>query len=552
MKIKIIAFILLFLCSIPCYKVCARPTNEKSVDSSLFYYKLLLNPKNPIHYRKAIKFYKNRYKTHIEKDRLSEAAYDLEVIATGNYNIGDFSACEKNLVKALKLSESSTSAFSIDAQMRIYNRLGILYRNLEAYDESLNLYSRSLGKAKKHSDSIRIILNVSNVLRDDKKFSKSIDTLKFILNLVDDKNDASLKAYILDDLGYNEVLSKNDSSLVHISKSLEIRKKNNDTVGLFSNYRHLALYYKSIENMNQAVLYSKKALTLSKKIMDPTYELEALGIVASLSKNIDMQRFKFLSDSLKSESKARENRYAAMKYDVEKEKGLTHKAQIQKGKEKRKKDVYFFLSLFLILISFTIIYVILQQRKQRRLQAIRHTEASISKKIHDGLANDTFQVLSELQNLREIPEHILSKLDKIYLETRDIARIHSPLIEDANFEDQLISRLNSYRSDQLNVITRDVEKIEWDSFNKIKKDTIYIVLGELLTNNKKHSKASLALISFEQNGKKLGIKYQDNGIGTHIKKGNGLKNMESRIDAIKGNISFESELNKGFKVQMQI
>ena len=79
-----------------------------------------------------------------------------------------------------------------------------------------------------------------------------------------------------------------------------------------------------------------------------------------------------------------------------------------------------------------------------------------------------------------------------------------------------------------------------------------MVLGELMTNNKKHSYASIALISFEQNRKKLKITYRDNGNCKVIIKGNGIHNMESRIEALNGNIIFNPELEKGLTVQIHV
>ena len=78
------------------------------------------------------------------------------------------------------------------------------------------------------------------------------------------------------------------------------------------------------------------------------------------------------------------------------------------------------------------------------------------------------------------------------------------------------------------------------------------MLQELLTNMKKHSNASIVVLSFEKSGKYLIINYKDNGIGTSLTKRNGLQNTENRIQSINGTITFESEINKGFKAIIMI
>jgi signal transduction histidine kinase len=72
---------------------------------------------------------------------------------------------------------------------------------------------------------------------------------------------------------------------------------------------------------------------------------------------------------------------------------------------------------------------------------------------------------------------------------------------------------------------------------------------------KKHSKCSLAVITFRLNENKLQIDYNDNGIGAaydKINSGNGLQNVENRILSIKGIITFDTKSNKGFKTSFTI
>jgi signal transduction histidine kinase len=68
---------------------------------------------------------------------------------------------------------------------------------------------------------------------------------------------------------------------------------------------------------------------------------------------------------------------------------------------------------------------------------------------------------------------------------------------------------------------------------------------------KKHSQCSIAVITFKKNKKNIQIEYTDNGVGATLEKinlKNGLQNVENRINAIKGTITFDTTTNKGFKV----
>jgi signal transduction histidine kinase len=87
--------------------------------------------------------------------------------------------------------------------------------------------------------------------------------------------------------------------------------------------------------------------------------------------------------------------------------------------------------------------------------------------------------------------------------------------------------------------------------------TIFRVLSELINNTIKHAKAKNIKIDFKEENNSLLIKYFDDGIGfvydQNIKnKGLGILNMKTRINSIDGKIFFNTILNKGLEVEIQI
>ncbi|MNL48204.1 Oxygen sensor histidine kinase NreB [compost metagenome] len=95
--------------------------------------------------------------------------------------------------------------------------------------------------------------------------------------------------------------------------------------------------------------------------------------------------------------------------------------------------------------------------------------------------------------------------------------------------------------------------LDWNTLENTKKITVHRVLQELLVNMKKHSKCSLVVITFKKNDKNFQIDYSDNGLGADIGPQNiknGLQNVENRILAINGSITFDSKSEKGFKVSI--
>ncbi|WP_416440025.1 tetratricopeptide repeat protein [Leeuwenhoekiella sp. A16] len=524
--------------------------NIKEADSLRYYYNTLSKPTDFADFQKAKTFFEKRVKSSLySRDTLS-AIQNLRLIANGQSEYGLLNDSEQTVVFALRFAENISSDKKADLKLGLNNQLGMIYRRLNDYEKALSFYDRALSFSQSKKDSISILNNKSTIYKDLKQYESAEEILKETLKIASTENTKQY-ARILSNLGYVQFKLGDKDALNSIQVALAYRIKENDLVGQYSSYNDLAEYYIESQDFRQARVYFDMGYAIAKKINSAEYLVNSLGKYVILDQDPMIIKFKKLKDSLEEARLIKENKYAAMKYDVEKEQQHTQIAQLEGERQKTLKTIYLSLAVLGVCISVPTIALMHQKRKRRQLESIHQTEAFISKRIHDGLANDTFQVMSELQNLN-VPEHILKKLDKIYLETRDISKNHSPLIEGSNFPDQLISRLNSYKSEHLNVITRDLNAINWSTISQTKKNTIYMVLGELMTNNKKHSHANLALISFDQNRKKLKITYKDNGSGEEIKKGNGIQNMESRIHALNGTIIFDPELGKGLTVQIQV
>ena len=69
---------------------------------------------------------------------------------------------------------------------------------------------------------------------------------------------------------------------------------------------------------------------------------------------------------------------------------------------------------------------------------------------------------------------------------------------------------------------------------------------------RKHSEASIVVLSFKKYEKKIHVSYSDNGRGCDLKMNIGLLNTENRIHSINGLITFETKENQGFKTKISV
>lgn len=79
---------------------------------------------------------------------------------------------------------------------------------------------------------------------------------------------------------------------------------------------------------------------------------------------------------------------------------------------------------------------------------------------------------------------------------------------------------------------------------------IFRIVQELLNNSTRHGEATHIILKIENNETQLHLIYNDDGKGfdtesIHKKKGIGLRNIESRVDILNGELTYTSEIGKG-------
>ncbi|MCT4203777.1 hypothetical protein HZP44_02800 [Elizabethkingia anophelis] len=210
--------------------------------------------------------------------------------------------------------------------------------------------------------------------------------------------------------------------------------------------------------------------------------------------------------------------------------------------------------LGLILIGGGAGSVIWYRRRRKRLEKekeleIKKTELRYSKKVHDKVANKVYRVMSEVENVPEMKKEVLlDKLENIYEISRDISYDHEP-----TDEKHLVEMLESYSSqDDVQLVKVGIQEIGWDTLNKDTQSEVFNVLQELMTNMKKHSKATRVVIRMSRINEEITIRYTDNGVGCDkLSPKNGIKNTGNRMESIGGTINFDAVSGEGFKAELK-
>jgi signal transduction histidine kinase len=203
----------------------------------------------------------------------------------------------------------------------------------------------------------------------------------------------------------------------------------------------------------------------------------------------------------------------------------------------------------------------LRASRQRLVAAQDEERRKLERNLHDGAQQYLVAIKVKLglveMLLTKDPKKAMTTLAQLKgdadeaLETlRDLARgIYPPLLA----EKGLPTALEAQARRAILPIA-----IEADGIGRFPQDTeaaLYFCVLEALQNIQKYAQASRAVVRLWQDGDQLAVEVADDGRGFVVSttaRGNGLTNMEDRLDALGGNLQIESTLGRGTTLRAMV
>ena len=510
-------------------------------------------------------YYFNKSKEVCEANKdFEQILYPLLRMAYIQQIKGDYASSETTATETIAYFNNDTDpAYKSSA----YNILGINYESTYDYDNAIRYYNLAYKSVTSEFDKTVLKNNIAVVYMAKEEYQKAITIL---LPLSTDKNvleNANHYARVLDNLGYSYFKLDDPKAYDYLNQALAIRKKEGNTQGMVTSYIHLSRLNQKT-NKTLARDYAERAYKISTKNNSIDDRTKALALLIKNTEGSESKKYSLLhiaiKDSITKVRQKAKNQFAKIKYDSKKEKeeNLNLKTQkiedaLQLERQKNKNLILYLIVGIIISFATFIFYYLVAKNKREKIKTSYNTEIRIAKKLHDELANDVYQAMAfaETQDLStsENKETLLTNLDTIYSRTRNISRENSSIETGVSFIPNLKEMMSGFNTASTNILINGLDSVNWTSIDATKKITVYRLLQELLVNMKKHSKCSLVVLTFKNIDNKLQIDYSDNGVGAtidEIKLKNGLQNVENRILAVKGTITFDTESDKGFKTKI--
>jgi signal transduction histidine kinase len=151
----------------------------------------------------------------------------------------------------------------------------------------------------------------------------------------------------------------------------------------------------------------------------------------------------------------------------------------------------------------------------------------------------------------------INELKEIEQEIRKISHdLNTDFIADSGFVDIVKTLVeNQTKAYQLNYSLEIDETIDWEELSNKDKIHLYRIVQESLQNVYKHANANHVKIGFEIKNNVLLVSINDDGSGfevTKAKKGIGLKNINSRVLELNGEVDYTSSVDQGTNITIRV
>lgn len=544
-------------------------------------------------YLKGLKYSREKSKFYLEnKDYKKYCDVSLKK-ADIYFMLNDNQKSFETLFKALKIAEDHNITKS---RMEILEDIGHRYASIRNYDKAKNYYYKSLSIGRKNklinqnSFIYQRLFKVHIMTNSDSAFYYMEKIMKSAKE-INDPNELAFSynnyySYYITNQKYHLARKYLDSSMYYSEKSNNIRQICTALSNL--GYHYLVVeknYKKGIEQYLKSLAINPKD-TISQEVGDTYLNLSyGYEMVGDYKNAIDyMNKYFHVNETIYEDNIKRAISDVETKYKIEKiENENKEKQRLLEEKQKNNQKI---ILIFIALFAFsTILFYFFYQnlrlkQKNKFIEFDRQIKQNIINATIDGqeierkniatILHDSISALLSSAGLHlsaysaNNPAEHSEEIQK----TRAILKEAHDNVRDLSHEliPPLLAKFGIFHAlqDLCEKNSNSILQFEYSSYvpqgkryNEEFEMRVYFIIAELFNNIMKHSKASKAYITLEENGDQLLITIEDDGKGFDTSKelssdGFGLTQIKSRIKHLKGSITINSKINAGTLIYIKI
>ncbi|MDP1802617.1 MAG: sensor histidine kinase [Bacteroidota bacterium] len=511
----------------------------------------------------------------------------------------DFATALAYQLKALRFYEQVKDEKGLSY---CYNMIGIIYRNLKKDDEAISYYLKAIEIRKRINDERGLAASYQNIGNIYKSRLIEDTAMMYYSNSValhkkfNNKNAESTVISSMGDLKYE--FKKYEEAKKYYLLALEVNKNAIDSNILATMYINIGNVKCRLKDFKNGEADITKGLNMLHKLGDKEGVMSAYEMLAYSyqdQKNYEKalesyHAYILMRDSIMSNKEKEEVAELQTKYEVEKKDlQLAKNTAELEAKEKQNfiKNIIIVSVIVLIILVIVIAFIIYRKKqveqkaeldaeiaaqKEIRIKSIIEAEEKERRRIAQDLHDGVGQILSAAKlNLSGLESQIhlespkqkdafKNALDLIDDSVKEVRAVSHNMMPNTLIKLGLASAIREFITKIGNVpnLKVDLEIVGLDKrIDENIETVLYRVIQEIVANIIKHAKATEISLQLIKHEKELSIMIEDNGVGFDTSKintfeGIGLKNIISRIEFINGTVHFDSTINHGTTVVIEV
>ncbi|HQZ49095.1 MAG: sensor histidine kinase [Chitinophagaceae bacterium] len=502
----------------------------------------------------------------------------------------------ENALQYLLPSVAYFERINNDARLSlIYDNLGVIYRETKQYEKSLEYHQKALAIARKSQntyDIANVLSNLGNAYTSLKKYDTALTVMQQSLLIAKKENYENIVSNVTGNIGGLLIKQgRYDSLNFYCTEGLRLAKKLGDSLTIVNNIYGLALaaFFKKDFKKSEEEATSGFAMAQQRNYVEPLQLFADILSKLYLVKG-DFKKYDYynrlstaLSEKYFNEKMQRNVQTLDRKFETEKKE---QQLLIQQATINKKNILNYILigSTVALLIISLLSYRTYTQKRKLQEQKIAELEKEkvlsatqsllkgqekernrLAQDLHDGLGGLLSGVKLQLgamkgnlilsEEMGKTFNNALYKLDESISEMRRVAHNMMPeALMKLGLQQALQDYCDSLSESQPFALNCEFHGLE-KRMEPATEIVVYRIVQELLNNTVKHSGATTILAQVIRNDNSLSITVEDNGKGFNtdvatIDRGMGLKNIQSRVDYLKGQIDIKSAEGKGTSVHI--
>lgn len=496
-------------------------------------------------------------------------------------NLGRLAGALEMFLRSLELNQKIGYDQAISYDL---NNVATIYQKQSQFEKALEYFLRSLEIKERLNDKYEIsgtLLNIGAIYHGIGDFPLAIDYLERSIEMCREVEHDEYLAAALEQYGILlNSLKRPEDALPLLNESLALRERAQNQIGICGSHLGLGVSYRDVKNFRSAEIHFKKALSIAKELGAREHIQNTYLAMAEMFATQGNYPAAYNNSLLYAEAKdvflneESTKRLAEMRtrYETEEKEQQIEILNKEKQLQKAQLDRNFLIqisSVVLFLLILLIGYLTLNRRrlkqknlfeqeksqlKQEQLNAVISSQEEERRRFAMDLHDDFGQLISALKlslgkNQSQNNKSSEGILEKMYSSLKNIAFNIMPqtLVERGLAEavSELAEQINALGNLTVSVRAFEISN-QMDTENKV---ATYRIIQELVSNIIKYADADKIDIDLTNQGDRLIIMIEDNGNGFDPTlltsgKGNGWKNIKSRLDIMSGEIEIDSKFGQ--------